>query len=188
MIRCTPRSSAASASSATSFCSTRSAIASVVPPTSSSCRAWLDEHDAELDDDARAEARDVSAARLRHEERGRAARARKRADDRGGALRRVPRALRRGAPLPRRVRGLVHACADARARARLLHANDLRVRRRGDRRAVVDLRRRSLRRSRGGARRPARRPESASAQASSGCCSRSTASMRPRRGRSTCSS
>ena len=56
--------------------------------------AWLDEHDAELDEDAAHEARDLAAARLRCEERTRAGRARRRTEDRRLALRRLSRALR----------------------------------------------------------------------------------------------
>ena len=51
---------------------------------------WLDEHDAELDDEARAQAGDVTAQGLRREERARAGAAGGRADNRRVALRGVP--------------------------------------------------------------------------------------------------
>ena len=83
-----------------------------------------------LDDDARAEARDEPAARLRREEPARPRRRSRRAEDRRVALRGLPRALRRGA----RPHSTPTAC---RTRVeptlvrgpRLLHAHDLRVRR-----------------------------------------------------------
>ena len=65
--------------------------------------AWLDEHDAELDEEARAKRRTSPAARLRREERTRAGSARRRAEDRRLAVRRVPGALRARARVPRRV-------------------------------------------------------------------------------------
>ena len=80
-------------------------------------------------------------------------RARRRAEDRRLALRRLPRALRRGQGAPRRLRRPVRARPGARARARLLHAHDLRVRRAGGERQLDDLRRRALRRARRGGRR-----------------------------------
>ena len=95
------------------------------------------------------------------------------AEDRRVALRRLRGALRRGVPLPRRVRRRVHARADARPRARLLHPHGLRVRRpRGRRRsrrsapaaATTASSRRSAAR---------RRPGSGSAPGSSARCSRS---------------
>ena len=77
------------------------------------------------------------------------------AEDRREPLRRVPRALRAGPRLPRRGRRRVRARTDARPRARLLHAHDVRVQGRGDRRAELDLRRRPLRRADRGDRRAA---------------------------------
>ena len=117
--------------------------------------AWLDEHDDVLDEEAR-QKRATSPLRV-FDVKSRAVQAAlgRRAEDRRGALRRVPGALRGGAGAPRELRGRVHARSDARARPRLLHAHDLRVRGRGDRRAELDLRRRSLRRADRAARRPA---------------------------------
>ena len=76
----------------------------------------------------------------------------------------------------------LRARADARPRPRLLHADDLGVRR--PRRHVDEraLRRRPLRRARRGAGRQARRRASASARGSSGCCSRSSTRAAPRPG------
>src|SRR5581483_11043202 len=73
--------------------------------------------------------------------------ARGRAEDRRVALRRLPRALRRGAAAPRPVRRAVRRRPDARARARLLHAHDVRVHRPRRERQLDDLRRRALRRA-----------------------------------------
>ncbi len=117
--------------------------------------AWLDEHDAELDEDARAKRRtsplrvfDVKSDRVQE--------------------------LLTSAPTIgenlcdechahfEQVRGFLDTVgvryeldADARARARLLHAHHVRVQGRGDRRAELDLRRGSLRRLDRGNRRAA---------------------------------
>ena len=110
-------------------------------------RAWLDEHDAELDEETREKARTSPLRALDNlAAKPPAVRelARDRADDRRLALRRLRRALRRGARRPRRDRRRLRARADARARARLLHAHDLGVRRAGGER--------ELDRSRGGGR------------------------------------
>ena len=117
--------------------------------------AWLDEHDAELDDEARAKRRttplrvfDVKSERVQ-------------------AL--LGEAPKIGESLCdecrahfEQVRGFLDAvgvryelAADARPRPRLLHADDVRVQGRGDRRAGLDLRRRPLRRPDRGDRRAA---------------------------------
>ena len=152
--------------------------------------AWLDAHADVLDEDARHK-RATSPLRVFDVKNPRAARgARGRAEDRRVALRRVPRALRAGAAPPRRARRAVLARPDARSRARLLHAHDLRVHRRRTRTrtrrsAAAGATTGSSRRSAG-----RRRPGSASAPASSGCCSRSSTRASDRRAaaRSTSSS
>ena len=114
---------------------------------------WLDAHP-ELVDEEIAHKRATSVLQVfdvKNEERP--CRARRRAEDRGVALRRVPRALRRGQGAPRRVRRPVRARPGARARPRLLHAHDLRVRRARGERELHDLRRWTLRRARRGGRR-----------------------------------
>ena len=92
-----------------------------------------------------------------------------RAEDRRVALRRVPRALRRASARDLDAIGVRYELdADARARARLLHAHDLRVHRAEAIEQLDDLRRRPLRRPDRGDRRPADARASASAPASSG--------------------
>ena len=113
--------------------------------------SWLDEHDAGARRRRAPQAGHVAPARVRHEERGARGCARGCAGDRRVVVRRLSGALRGRARLSRRVRRRLPPRADARPRPRLLHADDVRVRGRGDRRAVVDLRRRALRLSRRGA-------------------------------------
>ena len=138
------------------------------------------------------EGRDEPAARLRQlprQARGSARGARRGAEDRRVAVRGVRRAFRGRAGRPRRDGRRVHARADARARPRLLHADDMGVHR-------ADGRTRT-RRSRAAAATTAssrrsvgrRRPASGSAPGSSGCCiaMEERASQRSRR-RSTSSS
>ena len=135
---------------------------------------------------SRAQARDERPAGLRREEPAGARGASRCAEDRGGALRRVPRALRQGQGRPRPVRSPVRARPGARARPRLLHAHDLRVRRAGGERQLDDLRRRPLRRARGGRRRAGdprhrlrRRPRAAAARDRTGGRDRGPAASRP---------
>ena len=117
--------------------------------------------------------RDEPAARLRQlprQARGGPGGARRGAEDRRVALRGVRGAFRRRPGRPRRDRCRVHARADPRPRARLLHAHDLGVHRPDGQRELDHLRRRPLRRSRRGDRRAAdagcrlrRRPRAAAA-------------------------
>ena len=98
----------------------------------------------------------------------------RRAEDRRLALRRVPRALRRRCASTSTHYGVEYELVpDPRARARLLHAHDVRVRRtrRSARRARSAAAAATTAWSRSSA--ASRRPASASAPASSGCCSRS---------------
>ena len=118
-------------------------------------RAWLAEHEDELDADAREKAAtsplrvfDVKNAQTRKLlEAG--------SQDRRVAVRGVRRALRRRARRPRRDGRAVRARADARARARLLLAHDLGVRRADGQRELDHLGRRPLRLPGRGDRRPA---------------------------------
>ncbi len=87
------------------------------------------------------------------------------------------------------VRRALRGRPDARPRARLLLAHDLRVHRAGRERQLDHLRRRPLRRPRRADRRPADARRSDSAPGSSGCCSRSrTRGSRSTSRASTCSS
>ena len=92
-------------------------------------RAWLAEHEDELDADAREQAATSPLRVFDVEDPATQEAARGRAEDRRLALRRVRRALRRRARRPRRDGHRIRARADARARARLLHAHDLGVHR-----------------------------------------------------------
>ena len=142
--------------------------------------AWLDEHDDVARRRCSRKACDEPAARLRRQERARARGAPRRADDRRVALRGVRRALRARSRVSRCVRRPVHDRPDARPRARLLHADNVRVHRAGREHAGLDdLRRRPLRLSGRGDRRPADARASASAPASSGSFSRSSSRGSP---------
>ena len=92
---------------------------------------------------------------------------------------RLPRAFRRRPPPTGPLRRSVRPRPDARPRARLLLAHDLRVHRAGRERQLDDLRRRPLRRARRADRRPADSRRSASAPVSSGSCSRSRTRASP---------
>ena len=120
--------------------------------------AWLDEHEGELDEDTRAK-RNTSPLRVfdnlpQKPEAVQRALARG-AEDRRVALRRVPGALRRGERDTWTRTESSTARSDARARARLLHAHDVRVHGRGARGAAVACRRRAVRLPDRGDRRPA---------------------------------
>src|SRR5581483_9342517 len=101
----------------------------------------------------RAQAGDERPPGLRRQERAAPRGPRPRPEDRRQPLRRVPGTFRRGQAPPRRVRDPLHARLVARARPRLLHAHDVRVRRAGGERQLVARRRRALRRARRGGRR-----------------------------------
>ena len=138
-------------------------------------RRFLEDHSGELSAQARADARGESAARPRLEAQGRRGGHRGRAPDDRPSLRRGRRALRTSAVGPARRRRRVRDRTAAGARARLLHAHDVRVRRRfarlgAERRSVAAV---------GTTCWPSRwadrrRPASASDPASSARCSRAT--------------
>ena len=120
--------------------------------------AWLGARKHELDDDTRDQAGDEPAARARQHRREACARpggAARGAGDRGLALRRLHRSFRGSPRAPRRARGRVHARADPRPRAGLLHPHDVGVHRAARRSELDHLRRRPLRRADRGDRRPA---------------------------------
>ena len=124
--------------------------------------AWLDEHADELDDEAR-EKRATSPLRVFDVKNERTRALLADAPTIGESLCDACSALRLRATVPRRVRRPVRAGSDARAGARLLHANDVRVHPRDAR--PRGRRRRALRLPRRGARRPSTpgigsRPES----------------------------
>ena len=131
--------------------------------------AWLDAHADAARRGRAPQARDEPAAGVRREEPGTCAR-RSRTRRRSASRSATP-AASTSTPCARyldALRRAVHARPDARARPRLLHAHDLRVRRARRERELDDLRRRPLRRARRGDRRPADARASASAPGSSG--------------------
>ena len=120
-------------------------------------RAWLASERAPPRRRNAGEGRHEPAARLRQlpgQARSRALRARRGTEDRGVALRGVRRALRPRSGRSRCHGRRVHARPDTRSGPRLLHADDLGVHRPDGQRELDDLRRRPLRRSRRGDRRP----------------------------------
>ena len=140
---------------------------------------WLDDHDADLDDETRAK-RATSPLRVFDNFDAKPADVRsalvRSAEDRGVALRRVPGALRRCVQAPRCIRRRLRARADARPWPRLLHANDVGVRRARARGAEHAFGGRALRLPGGGDRRPS--------DSGRGLRSRHRAApARPRRGR-----
>ena len=121
------------------------------PATSSGCESWLDEHEGDLDDDAR-QKRAATPLRVFDTKNETLAALLADAPTIGEALCDACQEHFDGSTrLSRRFRRHLPPGADARPRSRLLHADDVRVRRRSGRRAVVDLRRWAVRLPRRGA-------------------------------------
>ena len=148
----------ASACRRTTSSSTRSAAGRAAPRISRRCRPGSRTNEHRLDRGDPREGRDEPSARLRQLPRqaGSGSRAPSTRRRRSGS----PSARSASCTLPpcgptsthgRRL----HARSDPRPRARLLHANDVGVHRPDGQRELDDLRRRPLRRARGGDRRPA---------------------------------